>query len=555
MAVKRARKTAKRAPARKAAKRDAPARKTAKRAPARKAAKRTTKKRATAKKATKRAPARKAARSGRRHARLRRSGLRPSKAAKKRAPASKAAKRTTKKRAVKKAAKKRAPARKATKKRAPARRRPRSGLRHARRPSVGHQEGGRVSQADGCSSGDASGPGSSADRQVATVLPGSPAVGSVPSGSWPGPGHDEQDTQWTEGPCGAPLLASRASADAGSARTGGPRPAGMSAGTSTSQVSSGSRTTRQRRPRRCASSRWRAKEPGPVVEAEARPGGHAHHVGAVVAAIGTRVTPVEPGQLGHLLGEGQIGVRHEDLGGPGRRQPLDAGLHRPVEAASGLGEHHGAVVARPAGHLGVVAHHRHRKRRAAARTRAAMTRARASRPAASSVGARRALASPKAFTGTSTTQPVRGGRRTGAAVTRPVYGAGPRRFAPGCHAVGLGACWTRWRSSARAHGARPWPHWRRRRPRRCCGRAGRRWPTASTRPTRTPTTSPASCSPTPWRATASLERGGGRQRAGRHGRAVARVPCRAGRAVRLPGARHTRCCRWPRASSRAPTCA
>ena len=328
----------------------------------------------------------------------------------------------------------------------------------------------------------------------------------------------------------------------------------MSPGTSTSQVSSGSRTTRQRSPRRCASARWRAKEPGPVVEAEPRPGGHAHHVGAVVAAIGDEGHAAEPGQLGDVVGEGQVGVRHEHLGRPGRAEPLDAGLDRAVEPASGLGQHHGAVALRPSAPP--------RRRRtppppaagaAAARTRAAMTRARASRPAASRVGARRALASPNAFTGTSTTQPVRGGRRTGAAVTRPVYGRRPRDRRPGRRVgrmldkvavIGAGS----WGTTVAAHGGVA-------RPRRCCGRADPALAESLETTHENPDYLPGVALPDALRATASLEEAVAGERPRDHGRALARVPGRAHRARRASSPPAPRCCRWPRGSSRAPTCA
>ena len=107
---------------------------------------------------------------------------------------------------------------------------------------------------------------------------------------------------------------------------------------------------------------------------------------------GTRVTPGEPGQLGQVVGEGQVGVGHQHLARPRRRQPGHAGLHGAVQPPSRLGQHHGAVVACPRGHLGVVAHDGHRQGMAAASTRVAMMRASAARPAASRVGARRALA-------------------------------------------------------------------------------------------------------------------------------------------------------------------
>ena len=136
----------------------------------------------------------------------------------------------------------------------------------------------------------------------------------------------------------------------------------MSPGTSTSQVSSGSRTTRQVQTQALRLGPVPVEGSGPVVEPEPGPGGDTHHVGAVVAAIGDEGDAGEARQLGHLVGEGQVGVHDEHLRRSGAAEPLDTGLHRPVEPASGLGEHHGAVAPGPARHLGVVAHHRHRQR-------------------------------------------------------------------------------------------------------------------------------------------------------------------------------------------------
>ncbi len=372
MAVKRARKTAKRAPARKAAKRTT-ARKAVKRtrlegrrAPARKAAKRTTKKRATAKKATKRAPARKAAKRTRKVAKKRAPAK---KATKKRAPARKAAKRTTKKRAVKKAAKKRAPARKAAKKRAPARKaaKKRAPARKAakRRPAKKAAASPKRTALVG--------------SRVGPRFAGGPQVDETPSGrvsrrSDRSPGlmaryGDDRDST-EEGSCGAPL-SWFVYPEAITARR---RRRSQAGGDVAGHVDvPGELGVPHHPPRQAETSCLgpvAGEGPRPVVEPEPRSGRDAHHVGAVVAAIGDQGHAAEPGQPGHVVGEGQIGVGHEHLGCPGGPEPLDAGLHGSVEPTPGFGEHHRTVALRPPRHLVVVAHHRHgeraRRRRAPA---------------------------------------------------------------------------------------------------------------------------------------------------------------------------------------------